>query len=57
MTVFFMTALTAKVLGICDFYYLLEIFHVLAIVNIIIVMIIGIRGCRQQTTAAVLLPS
>lgn len=46
---FFMITLTAKAVGISDFYYFLKLFHVLAFANIALILAIGIMGYKKQT--------
>ena len=51
LTVFSMAVLTAKVFGICDFYASLRIYHALALGNIVVILILGIKEFRRQSKA------
>lgn len=42
---------TAKVLGIYDFYMFLKIFHLLAVMNIGVILVLGFKDIRNQTPA------
>ncbi|MEG0692483.1 MAG: diguanylate cyclase [Oscillospiraceae bacterium] len=48
MSVFFASSLTLKILGICDFFSLITIFHVLVCINILVFGFISIQGLRSK---------
>lgn len=51
MLIFITITFTAKALGLLDFYFFLELFHILAILNIIVILVLGLRDIRRQPPA------
>lgn len=48
---FMVLTFSAKVLGICDFYSFLRVFHALAIANIVVILVLGLKDIRRQPIA------
>lgn len=51
LTVFLLITFTAKAFGIRDYYFFLKTFHILAVVNIIVILLLGIKDLRKQPIA------